>query len=397
MCCYTARKRAKAGLMSKSADINIPFCKPDYGPAERAAIETAMCSGKLEGGGAMAQKCENWFEARTGCARALITPSCTASLEMMALALDLQAGDEVIMPSFTFVSSAGAFALRGAVPVFVDIDPQTFNLDVDAARAAITPQTKAVLLVHYAGVGCEMEAFVDLCLEHGLVLLEDAAQAIGATWNGRPLGTFGAMSAFSFHHTKNITCGEGGALLVNDAGLIRSCEMIRDKGTNRADFLRRQIAKYEWHSLGSSYQLSELASAVLSEQLLRIELINTARLRLWTRYAEALGSDNRLQTPFIPKQAGHNAHIYSVLLSDRAQRDACAVFLRARGIVAAPHYVPLHLTPGGRKYGRAHGSLGVTLDVAARQLRLPLFATMRGVEQDAVMRALNEFLDSYHD
>ncbi|MCF6275208.1 MAG: dTDP-4-amino-4,6-dideoxygalactose transaminase, partial [Robiginitomaculum sp.] len=306
--------------MSDKDNIRIPFCRPDYGDGERAAIETAIRSGKLEGGGAMAVKCERWFEGWAGCERALITPSCTASLEMMALALDLGEGDEIIMPSFTFVSTAGAFALRSAVPVFVDIDPHTFNLDLQAARAAITPKTKAIMLVHYGGVGCDMDGFTALCKEHGIVLLEDAAQAIGATWDGKPLGSFGALSGFSFHHTKNITCGEGGALLINDPALVNTSEIIRDKGTDRSDFLKRQVTKYQWQKLGSSYQLSELASAVLSEQLLRTNEINAARMKIWQKYDEAFAPLNQLQTPHIPAKAGHNAHIYSVLFATSEQR-----------------------------------------------------------------------------
>lgn len=380
--------------MSDKDNIRIPFCKPDYGDAERAAIEVAIRSGKLEGGGAMAQKCERWFENWASCARALITPSCTASLEMMALALDLEPGDEIIMPSFTFVSTAGAFALRGAVPVFVDIDPHTFNLDLGAARAAITPKTRAIMLVHYGGVGCDMDGFVALCKEHDIVLLEDAAQAVGATWDGKPLGSFGALSGFSFHHTKNVTCGEGGALLINDPNLVNTSEIIRDKGTDRSDFLKRTVTKYQWQKLGSSYQLSELASAVLSEQLMRTDEINAARMKIWQRYDEALAPLNQLQTPHIPAKAGHNAHIYSVLFETSEQRNRCAAFMRSVGIVAAPHYVPLHSTPGGIKYGRAHGDLSVTDRVADTQLRLPLYATMSETEQEEVIATLLEFLET---
>ena len=382
--------------MSDTHDIRIAFCKPDYGAAERAAIETAIRSGKLEGGGAMAMKCERWFEDWAGCKRALITPSCTASLEMMALALDLGAGDEVIMPSFTFVSTAGAFALRGAVPVFAEIDPHTFNLDLAAARAAITPKTRAIMLVHYGGVGCDMDGFTALCKEHNIVLLEDAAQAIGATWDGKPLGSFGAMSGFSFHHTKNITCGEGGALLINDPALVSTSEIIRDKGTDRSDFLKRQVTKYQWQTLGSSYQLSELASAVLSEQLLRTDEINAARMKVWQRYDKALAPLNNLQTPHIPAKAGHNAHIYSVLFATKEQRNRCAAFMRSVGIVAAPHYVPLHSTPGGLKFGRAHGDMSVTNRVADTQLRLPLYGTMSAAEQDEVIAALLAFIETTH-
>ena len=274
-----------------------------------------------------------------------------------------------------------------------EIDPHTFNLDLSAARAAITPKTRAIMLVHYGGVGCDMDGFVALCKEHNIVLLEDAAQAIGATWDGKPLGSFGAMSGFSFHHTKNVTCGEGGALLVNDPALVGTSEIIRDKGTDRSDFLKRTVTKYQWQKLGSSYQLSELASAVLSEQLLRTDEINGLRMKIWQAYDAALSPLNSLQTPHIPAKAGHNAHIYSVLFKSKDKRDRCAAFMRSVGIVAAPHYVPLHSTPGGLKYGRAHGDLSVTDRVADTQLRLPLYATMSKSEQEMVITTLLEFLE----
>ena len=375
-----------------SPKILVPFCKPDYGREEREAFEQAINSGRLEGGGAQTRECESYIEKTTGTKRALITPSCTAALEMMALALDLGPGDEVIVPAFTFVSTANAFALRGAVPVFADIDPQTLNLDIEAARAAITPKTRAIMLVHYAGVGCEMEAFVDLCAEHNLVLLEDAAQAVGARWNGKALGAFGAMGAYSFHHTKNITCGEGGALLVNDPALVKPSEFIRDKGTDRFDFLRGTITKYEWQVPGSSYLLSELAAAVLLGQFRREQPLTKARMRIWQAYDAAFGPLNSLRTPYIPKAAEHNAHIYHLRFANQKLRDECAAFMRAHGVMTAPHYVPLHTTPAGRKYGRASGELPHTIDVAQTLLRLPLYSAMSDDELALVIDTMQAFL-----
>jgi len=372
--------------------LRVPFCQPDYGTEERAAFEEAIAGGRLEGGGTQTRACETLMEKSTGAERVLITPSCTAALEMMALALELGPGDEVIVPAFTFVSTANAFALRGAVPVFADIDPLTMNLDVEAARAAITPKTRAIMLVHYAGVGCEMEAFVDLCAQHNLVLLEDAAQAVGAHWNGKALGAFGAMGAFSFHHTKNITCGEGGALLVNDPALVKPAEFIRDKGTDRADFLRGQVSKYEWRVLGSSYLLSELAAAVLFGQFQRKETLTKARMRIWQTYDEHFGPVNSLRTPQIPGAAHHNAHIYHLRFANQALRDACAAFMRAHGVMTAPHYVPLHTTPAGRKYGRASGELPHTIDAAQTLLRLPLYSAMSDEELALVIDTLAAFL-----
>ncbi len=372
--------------------IRIPFCRPDYGKQERAAFEEAIAGGRLEGGGVQTQACEAILQDMTGAKRVLITPSCTAALEMMALALELGPGDEVIMPAFTFVSTANAFALRGATPVFVDIDPLTMNLDIEAVRAAITPKTRAIMVVHYAGVGCEMEAFETLCAEHELVLLEDAAQAVGAYWNGKALGSFGSMAAFSFHHTKNITCGEGGALLINQNDLIKPSEFIRDKGTDRADFLRGQVSKYEWRSLGSSYLLSELAAAVLLGQLQREAALTQARMQIWQSYDAHFGRSNSIRTPHIPTAATHNAHIYAIRFENQTLRDACIAFLRKNGIIAAPHYVALHLTPAGKQFGRASGPMKHTIDAAQTLLRLPLYSAMGEEEVTLVIESLSAFL-----
>ncbi len=372
--------------------IRVPFCRPDYGQRERLAFEDAIAGGRLEGGGPQTQACEELLQTGTGAERVLITPSCTAALEMMALALELGSGHEVIVPAFTFVSTANAFALRGATPVFADIDPLTMNLDVEAARLAITPRTRAIMLVHYAGVGCEMEAFLALCAEHDLVLLEDAAQAVGARWNDKALGSFGAMGALSFHHTKNVTCGEGGALLVNTPDMIKPAEFIRDKGTDRADFLRGHVNKYEWRVLGSSYLLSELAAAVLLGQLQRIKELTSARMRIWREYDQHFGQINSLRTPHIPKAATHNAHIYGIRFANRALRDACDIYMRSKGVMTAPHYVPLHLTPAGKTFGRASGELPHTIDATQTLLRLPLYSTMSDDEMKLVIETLKDFL-----
>lgn len=374
--------------------LHIPFCKPDYGIAERDAIEAAIKSGKLEGGGQMNRKCETYLQNYLQVPRALITPSCTASLEMMALILDLAPGDEIIMPSFTFVSTANAFALRGLVPVFTDIDPKTFNLCPTQAARAITPRTRAIMLVHYAGVGCDMDAFEELAKEHNLILLEDAAQAIGCKWNGRALGSIGAMGAFSFHHTKNLTCGEGGALIVNQSAYKKPAEFIRDKGTDRSDFLKGDIGKYEWQRLGSSYLLSELAAAVLSEQLNRMEELNASRLKVWEKYDQALSSFDDLKTPFIPPQAKHNGHIYSLCFRTKSERNGCVAHMKAQGIIAAPHYVPLHLTPGGQRFGRANGALAITLKVTQTQIRLPIYSSMSDIEQSYVITHMLDYIAS---
>lgn len=374
-------------------NIQIPFCKPDYGNLEREAIEEAILSGNLEGGGAMTALCADLISSEVGCDRTLITPSCTAALEMMALALDLEPGDEIIMPSFTFVSTANAFALRGGVPVFVDIDPETLNIDPDCMEAAITDRTRAVVVVHYAGVGCDMDRLLDICSHRKITLLEDAAQACGASWSGRPLGSFGAMGAFSFHHTKNVTCGEGGALMINDAAFVRPCEIIQDKGTDRSDFLRGIVRKYEWQSLGSSYLLSEVSAAVLSAQLKREKALTRDRLALWNRYHDAFKNRAKIWTPNIPKKARHNGHIYPICFQTQAERSACILALREKGIVAAPHYVPLHLTPAGQSMGRAHGDMSHTIRVTETLMRLPIYSSMETAQQSVVISAVAQFLD----
>ncbi|MEO2104446.1 MAG: dTDP-4-amino-4,6-dideoxygalactose transaminase [Actinomycetota bacterium] len=370
---------------SSGPPVAVPFCKPDYEKRERQNLTAAIAEGRLEGGGTFTKAAERRLRGMTAAASALVVPSCTAALEMMALLIGVQEGDEVIVPAYTFVSTANAIALRGATPVFVDIDPVTLNLDPAAVVDAITPRTKAIIPVHYAGVPCDMDELSRIGTTHGLWLLEDAAQALGATWNGQPAGGIGDMGAVSFHHTKNVTCGEGGALLVNAPRMVEAAEQVRDKGTDRASFLRGDINKYEWRVLGSSYLLSELAAAVLEAQLFRMEDLLTKRMAHWRAYDRVFSGLADVRTPRPPAAATHNAHIYHLRLPSRGDRDRFLCSMRGAGILAAPHYVPLHETPGGRRYGRSHGALPVTLDAADTLVRLPLFSAMSETERNRVI------------
>lgn len=378
--------RAAPGLI-------VPFCKPDFDRRERAYVAAVLDGGGLEGAGRFTRAGEAFLTDILKCQSALIVPSCTAALEMMGLVLDLRPGDEVVMPSFTFVSTANAIALRGAVPVFVDIDPETLNIDPVAAERAISPRTRAIMVVHYGGVACDMDAFADICSRHDLILLEDAAQALGSSWKGRPLGSFGAYGAISFHHTKNVSCGEGGALIVNDGGDGRLAEILREKGTNRGDFLRGTAGKYEWISLGSSYLLSELTAAVLMGQFERMDELLSRRMRLWEAYDVAFGYYSGVRRPKVPLEALHNAHIYHLRLPDHAMRQALCAYLREKGVVASPHYVPLHSTPGGHRFGKAAGPFTHTNLAAQTLVRLPLFSSMSDAQQVMVIELTCEFLD----
>lgn len=310
---------------------------------------------------------------------------------MMALALSLGPGDEVIMPDFTFVSTANAFALRGATPVFVDVDPTTLNIDPAAAANAVTEKTKAVVAVHYAGVACDMTVLQNLCDIHGIRLLEDAAQAYGATYRGRNLGSIGAMSAFSFHHTKNLSSGEGGAIVANFEEFSSPLEWIQEKGTDRASFKRREKANYEWNCLGSSYLLSELAAAVLSAQLAKVDVINSKRMAIWNSYAESLQGLSGYMLPEIPDYAGHNAHIFQIRLPSHTLRERLIIYLRQNGIVATSHYVPLHKTKGGQKYARVSGSLATTIAASETLVRLPLHSKLSACQVDEVIGRISRF------
>lgn len=372
----------------------IKFNQPFMTGRELWLISQAHAAGHLSGDGRFTRQCHAWLEQQTGCHRALLTHSCTAALEMSALLLDLAPGDEVIMPSFTFVSTANAFVLRGAVPVFVDIRPDTLNIDERLIEAAITPRTKAICVVHYAGVGCEMDAILDIARRHGLPVVEDAAQGIFSTWRDRPLGSIGTLGALSFHETKNVISGEGGALLVNDPALVERAEIIREKGTNRSKFFRGQVDKYTWVDVGSSYLPGEIIAAFLAAQFEAAEAITAQRLATWDRYHawaaphEARGAVRR---PIIPAHCRHNAHMYYLLLPDLAAREAFIATLRERGVGAVFHYIPLHSSPAGRKYGRTDGPLPVTDDASDRLVRLPLWV---GIEPhlDTVLEAADAAL-----
>ena len=367
-----------------------PFNKPFKTGRELDYIADAHEAGHLAGDGKYTKLCNRWIEQQTGTKRALLTHSCTAALEMAALLADVGPGDEVIMPSYTFVSTANAFVLRGAVPVFVDIRADTLNLDEALIAAAITPRTRAIVPVHYAGVGCEMDAIMALARQHELLVIEDAAQAAMASYRGRPLGAIGDLAALSFHETKNLISGEGGALLVNDARFCERAEVIREKGTNRSQFFRGQVDKYTWVDVGSSYLPSELIAAFLWAQMEDADSITQRRLAMWTRYHQAFAeaeADGRLRRPIIPAHCGHNAHMYYVLLPDLERRTAVIQRLKADGVQSVFHYVPLHSAPAGRKFGRTHGELRVTDDSANRLLRLPLWVGMED-RQPEIIRAV---------
>lgn len=376
----------------------IPFNKPYMTGAELGYIAQAHANGHLSGDGDFTRRCNAWLESHTGAAKALLTHSCTAALEMAAMLLDLAPGDEVIMPSFTFVSTANAFVLRGAVPVFVDVREDTLNLDERLVEAAITPRTRAICVVHYAGVACDMDAILAIAARHGLKVVEDAAQAIFSRYKGRPLGSLGELGCMSFHETKNIISGEGGALLVRDAGMAERAEILREKGTNRSRFFRGQVDKYTWVDVGSSYLPGEIIAAFLAAQMEAGEAINQRRLALWERYhawAAPHEAAGRVRRPVIPGDCTHNAHMYYLLLPTLEARTAFIAALKARGVQAVFHYIPLHSSPAGQHYGRAHGPLRVTDDISDRLVRMPLWL---GLEEslDAVFAAADAALIAAH-
>lgn len=356
--------------------MKIPFNKPYMSGKELFYIAEAHFNNMLAGDGPFTKRCHGWLEARTGTEKALLTHSCTAALEMAALLLDLQPGDEVIMPSYTFVSTANAFVLRGAKPVFVDIRADTLNIDENLIEAAITPKTKAIVPVHYAGVACEMDAIMDIARRHGLMVIEDAAQGVMSSYKGRPLGSIGHLGCLSFHETKNIISGEGGALLINDASLAHRAEIIREKGTNRSQFFRGQVDKYTWCDVGSSYLPGELIAAFLWAQMEAAGDITHRRLALWNTYHQAFASLEHaglVRRPIMPDGCTHNAHMYYLLLPDLASRSAFIEHMRQMEISTVFHYVPLHRSSAGEHFGRPHGDLPVTEGLADRLVRLPLW------------------------
>ncbi|HEY1303430.1 MAG TPA: dTDP-4-amino-4,6-dideoxygalactose transaminase [Vicinamibacterales bacterium] len=360
--------------MPESAPL-IPFNRPHLTGRELAYIQQAAAAGQLAGNGRFTRRCQSWLEERLGAPRALLTHSCTAALEMSALLIDLQPGDEVIMPSFTFVSTANAFVLRGARPVFVDIRPDTLNLDERLVEAAITNRTKAIVVVHYAGVACDMDRLMETAARRGIVIIEDAAHALLSRYKDRPLGSFGQLATFSFHETKNVISGEGGALVINDARFAERAEILWEKGTNRSKFFRGQVDKYTWVDVGSSFLPGELTAAFLWAQLEQAESITAKRLTIWNQYLEASSAlvPFGLRMPIVPVDCTHNAHLYYVLLPSQVNQAEVLRDLNARGVNAVFHYVPLHSSPAGQRYGHTAGSLDVTDDYSNRIVRLPLW------------------------
>ncbi|PHV07828.1 dTDP-4-amino-4,6-dideoxygalactose transaminase [Janthinobacterium sp. BJB412] len=372
----------------------IPFNKPFMTGRELWYIAQAHTAGHLSGDGGFTKRCHAWLEQRTGARRALLTHSCTAALEMAALLAEVGPGDEVIMPSYTFVSTANAFVMRGAVPVFVDIRADTLNIDETKIEAAITARTKVILPVHYAGVACEMDTIMDIARRHKLIVVEDAAQGIMSSYKGRPLGSIGHLGAYSFHETKNIIAGEGGALLVNDALFAERAEIIREKGTNRGQFFRGQVDKYTWVDIGSSYLPGEVIAAFLWAQMEEADAITARRLALWDRYHAALApfeAAGRLRRPVLPEGCAHNAHMYYILLESLEQRSAVIAHMKAQGVNTVFHYVPLHSAPAGLRLSRVHGEQDNTDRLSDRLLRLPLWVGLED-QQDTVIAALDAAL-----
>jgi dTDP-4-amino-4,6-dideoxygalactose transaminase len=373
----------------------IPFNRPYATGNELAYVTEAQRQRHLSGDGSFTRRCHQWIEQRTGCARALLTQSCTSALDLAALLLDLKPGDEVIMPSFTFVSTANAFVLRGAVPVFVDIRADTLNLDERLIEAAITPRTRAIVPVHYAGVSCEMDAIAAIAARHDLRIVEDAAQGVMAGYKGRPLGAIGDIGCFSFHETKNVISGEGGSLLVNDPELVESAEIMREKGTDRGRFFRGEVDKYTWQNVGSSFLPSEITAAFLWAQLEQAERITADRIAVWRRYHEMLApleQRGALRRPIIPPDCQHNGHIYYILLDSAGERRRALAELKANGIDALFHYVPLHSSPAGVRFGRSTGDLALTTSQAERLIRLPMWLELKESQQQRVCDALRAIL-----
>jgi dTDP-4-amino-4,6-dideoxygalactose transaminase len=373
----------------------IPFNRPPYTGQEDQYVLAAMRSEKISGDGQYSKKCHEWFKEQLNCQSALLTPSCTQALEMAAILVDIQPGDEVIMPSFTFVSTANAFVLRGAQIVFVDIRPDTMNINESLIEAAITRKTKAIVVVHYAGVSCEMNAIMDVAQRHGVVVIEDAAQGMMSTYHGKPLGTLGSLGSYSFHETKNYTsAGEGGLLIINDEKYSSRAEIIREKGTNRSQFFRGMVDKYSWIDLGSSYLPSDVQAAYLWGQLSVSEKINTDRLHTWQTYHESfahLESKSYLSRPFIPKSCVHNGHMYYLKTKDLSERTAFIEHLKSADVMAVFHYVPLHTAVAAGKYSRFHGTDSHTTKESERLVRLPIWYGMGDGERQQVIEAVQSF------
>ncbi len=372
----------------------INFNVPPYVENAMTYIGECVKNQKICGDGSYTKKCNEWIEEKTGTAKCLLTTSCTHATEMAALLADIKPGDEVIMPAYTFVSTADAFVLRGAVPVFVDIRPDTMNIDETLIEAAITEKTKAIVPVHYAGVSCEMDVIMDIARRHHLIVIEDAAQGIMSTYKGKALGTIGDYGCFSFHETKNYSMGEGGALLIQDPSHIEAAEIIREKGTNRSKFFRGQVDKYTWVNFGSSYLPSDMNAAYLYAQLEKAEEINEARLACYNRYYEnlkELADKGLIELPVVPEGCVHNAHMFFVKAKDIEERTALISYLKENGVMAVFHYIPLHTAPAGLKFGRFHGEDKYTTKESERLLRLPMYYGLTLEQVDKISGLVKSF------
>lgn len=372
----------------------INFNVPPYVGNEVKYIEEAIANRKICGDGEFTKKCTQWIEQKTGTNRALLTTSCTHATEMAALLCNIAPGDEVIMPAYTFVSTADAFVLRGATAVFVDIRPDTMNMDEKLIEAAITEKTKAIVPVHYAGVACDMDAIMEIAKRYNLAVIEDAAQGIMSTYKGKALGTIGDYGCFSFHETKNYSMGEGGALLIGKPEMIEEAEIIREKGTNRSKFFRGQIDKYTWVNAGSSYLPSELNAAYLWAQLEKAEEIYEDRMHTWDCYYDrlkVLEEEGNIELPYVPEHCKHNAHMFYIKAKDIEERTALIDFLKSKGILAVFHYIPLHTAPAGMKYGRFHGEDRYTTKESERLLRLPLYYGLEEEKVEYICEMVKEF------
>lgn len=375
--------------------MKIPFNRPSHTGNEDSHVLTAMRSAKISGDGEYARRSQAWFEEKISCRKTLLTPSCTQALEMAALLIDIGPGDEIIMPSYTFVSTANAFVLRGARIVFVDIRPDTMNIDEGLIEAAISDRTRAIVPVHYAGVACDMDVIMAIAKRHDLYVIEDAAQGMMATYNDRPLGSFGQLATYSFHETKNYTSGgEGGLLIINDEKFLSRAEIVREKGTNRNQFFRGEVDKYSWVDIGSSYLPSEIQAAYLWGQIEDVEEINNNRLQIWNQYHsgfDSLAKMGAISIPFIPAECQHNGHMFYLKVKNFAERTALISHLLKKDVHSVFHYVPLHSSIAGQKYGRFHGEDRYTTTESDRLIRLPMWYGMHQREIEQVIQAVDAF------
>lgn len=375
--------------------INIPFNRPVFAGNELRYIKEAVKSGKISGDGIFAKKCTDYIEKKFKAFKAFLTPSGSAALDLSALLLNLVPGDEIILPSFTFTSTANAFVLFGGRPKFIDIRPDTLNIDETKIEENINRKTKAICCVHYAGIACEMDRLKEIAKEHDLVLIEDAAQGINASYKGKYLGTIGDLGIYSFHETKNINCGEGGALVINNPKFIKRAEIIREKGTNRPQFFRGEVDKYTWHDIGSSYLLSEILAAYLYAQLEHMDRIAKKRKKIYNYYKESFKDLERrgvIRLPIVPEHCQSNYHIFYILFESQKERDRIMGGLKKAGILAVFHYLPLHVSPMGRKFGHKKGDLPITENIAGRLLRLPLYNDMTIRELDYIQKTVKRLI-----